>query len=327
MLAGIDVCAGGLQDSGKRPGLTLVELLVAIGVISILMALLLPAVQKVRAAADRMVCQSNLRQLGIALHNYHGDHQAFPASGWTIASPRNPAGKYVGWRAMLTPYIEQDGVRARYDTSVHWWEEPNLSLSGFKIRLFLCPSTPDRPVVTTAVAKPPRPALTFPIVPAGTDYEAIMGVARSVDPILYATAATNRSVMFRNSVININQIYDGSSNTIMVVECAGRPLIYRGRVARPDLANDQGICWTDSEGGFSLDGSNQDGSVQGLGPILTPKAINATNDNEPYSFHPGGANFLFADGSVRYLRDTIGLLPFAALCTRSAGELVDLSEY
>lgn len=319
----------GTSDRPKRwtKAFTLIELLVVISIVSLLMALLLPAVQKVRSAADKMRCQNNMRQIGLALHHYHNDYQAFPASGWTVAAPRNPAGKYVGWKAMITPYIEQDTIRNLYDTRFHWWEEPNLSLSAVSVHLFLCPATPDRPVVMSAVPKPPRPALAFSRPAKGADYEAIMGVAASVDPVLYATAATNRSVMFRNSVVHLNQIYDGSSNTIMVVECSSRPLVYRGRVARPDLPNDQGICWTDSEGGFSLDGSNQDGSLQGLGPVLTPRAINATNENEPYSFHNAGANFLFADGSGRFIRDTVDLRVFAALCTRNAGEIVDISDF
>jgi len=311
----------------RTSGFSLVELLVVLATISLLMALLLPAVQKVRAAADRMRCQNNLRQLGIALHHFHADHQVFPASGWTQAGPGNPAGKYVGWRALLTSYLEQDTIRRLYDTRVHWWEEPNLSLAAVPVPIFWCPSTPDRPVVVSAVAKRPRPALTFARPAQGTDYEAIMGVAPSVDPLRYATHATNRSVMFRNSRVSLLQIYDGSSQTIMVGECAARPLVYRGRVPRPDLPNDQGVCWIDSEGGFSLDGSNQDGSLQGLGPVLTPRAINATNENEPYSFHPSGANFLFADGSVRFVRESVQLLVFAALCTRQAGETVTVDDF
>jgi len=311
----------------RESAFTLIELLVVIGIVALLMSLLLPAVQKVRAAADRMRCSNNLKQLGIALHHFHGDHSVFPASGWTTVGPGNRAGKYVGWRALILPYVEQDNVGKQYSTQVHWWEEPNLSLTATPIPLFLCPSTADRPQVLTAVPKSPRPALTFPQPARGTDYEAIMGVAASVDPVLYGTQGGNRSVMFRNSAVPISQIYDGSSNTIMVVECAARPLVYRGRVARPDLPNDQGICWADSEGGFSLDGCNEDGSLQGLGPILTPRAINATNENEPYAFHTGGANFLFGDGHVRFIRESVELRTFAALCTRKGGEQVSADDY
>jgi prepilin-type processing-associated H-X9-DG protein len=127
--------------------------------------------------------------------------------------------------------------------------------------------------------------------------------------------------MFRNSSIRMTQITDGASHTILVVECAARPLTFRGRVARPDLVNDQGQGWIDSEGPFSIDGSNEDGSLQGQGPALTPVAINATNENEPYSFHAGGANFLFADSHVRFIAETIPLEVFAGFCTRAGGEV------
>lgn len=311
----------------RRSAFTLIELLVVIAIIVLLMALLLPAVQKVRAAADRLMCSSNMKQIGIALHHYHLDYNSLPASGWTIAAPLNPSGKYVGWRAILTPYIEQDNIRARYDRTLHWWNEPNLTLAASPIKIYTCPSTPDRGVLTSAIAKSPRPALTFTTTsPAPTDYEAIMGVAASINPTLYGTASTNRCAMFRNSSVKLPHIYDGSHTTIMIVETAGRPLTYRGRTPRPDLPNDQGICWADSEGGYSLDGSNEDGSLTGLGPILTPKAINATNYNEPYAFHPNGANCLFADGHVQFVSERVKLEVFAAACTRNAGEAFVLSD-
>ena len=104
-------------------------------------------------------------------------------------------------------------------------------------------------------------------------------------------------------------------------------LTYRGKYARPDLANDQGQGWIDSEGPFSLDGSNGDGTLQGQGPLLTPRAMNATNYNEPYSFHTGGGNFLFADGHVTFVEETIPLEVFAALCTRAAREQANLGDY
>jgi prepilin-type processing-associated H-X9-DG protein len=291
------------------------------------MALLLPAIQKVREAANRMLCANNLKQLGIALHNFHNDHRVFPASGWTIAGPGNSAGKYVGWRALLLPYIEQGNLQARYDFTLHWWEEPNLTTAGFAVKVYLCPSVPGRQVVTQAIAKPPRPALTFRVPPGPTDYEAVMGAQPCVDPVLYATQSTSRSLMFRNSAISLGQAPDGTSNTIVLVECAARPLIYRGRIARPDLFNDQGQCWADSEGPFSLDGANADGSLQCLGPLLTPRAVNATNDNEPYSFHAGGINVLFGDGRVQFIRESISLPVFAALVTRAGGEVVSLDDF
>src|SRR5262245_39763068 len=120
----------------RRRGFTLIELLVVVAIIGLLMALLLPAVQQVRAAADRMICASNMRQIGVALHHYHLDYNVMPPSGWTTANVHNPAGKFVGWRALILPYIEQDNVRKYYNTSVHWCEEPNLTLAGTPVKIY-----------------------------------------------------------------------------------------------------------------------------------------------------------------------------------------------
>ncbi len=315
------------QSWRPRSAFTLIELLVVIGILGLLISLLLPAVQKVRAAADRLKCAGNLKQLGLALQNFHNFHQVFPASGWTQYGPGNRYGKYVGWRALSLPYIEQGSLQDLYDFSRHWWEGPNLAAATIRIPVFECPSVPDRLAVLSAVAKPPRPALTFPRSLAPTDYEAIMGVRPIIDPELYADSMRNRAVLYRNSMTRMTDIRDGTSFTIVLVECSARPLTYRGPFARPDIPNDQGQGWIDSEGPFSLDGSNADGSLQGLGPSLTPYAMNATNFNEPYSFHFNGINAAFADGHVQFIRETVRLEVFAALCTRAGREVVSDDEY
>ncbi len=306
-------------------GFTLVELLVVIAIIGILVGLLLPAVQQVRESARRTECLNNQRQLGLALHMFHDTHQVLPASGWTTSGPGNPLGKYVGWRALTLPYIEQENLQELYDFSVHWWEGTNPTAGGVPVRTYRCPSTPARSDVLSAIAKPPRPAMTFPVPLAPTDYEALMGVKPdAIDPTKYHSG--NRySAMYRNSRIRFVDIQDGTSSTITIVECAGRPHTYRLRREEPTIANDQGIGWVDSEGPFSLDGANADGSLEGC----TPEggcgfAMNRKNDNEPYSFHPEGGNFLFADGHVQFISQSVELVVFAALCTRGAGEVVSL---
>ena len=311
----------------RNRGFTLIELLVVIAIIAILIGLLLPAVQKVRDPAARMSCMNNLKQLGIALHNFHDQNGTLPPSGYTTAGPGNPAGKYVGWRALTLPHIEQENLQKLYNFSLHWWEGTNTAAAAVPVKTFQCPAVPGRAEVLSAVAKAPRPALAFANPLAPTDYEALMGVQPSaINPHLGTalyTSANRFAVMHRDSRVRITDITDGTTSTIMVVEAAGRPLVYRNRSARADLANDQGIGWADSEGPFSIDGASADGSLEGCGPAGgCVNVMNKKNDNEPFSFHSGGANVVFADGHVQFVRDSISLPTFAALATRAAGEVV-----
>ncbi len=306
----------------SKRGFTLIELLVVIAIIGILVALLLPAVQSAREAGRRTHCQSNMRQLGISLQLFYDVHKVFPASGWTTAGPGNPQGKFVGWRPLTLPYIEQENLQRLYDFNVNWWEGTNPTAAGVNVLTYQCPSVPTRGDVLTAIAKSPRPAMTFPVPIAPTDYEAIMGVKpSSIDPAIYND--NNRfSVMHRNSAVTMGGVLDGTATTIAVVECAGRPLTFRLHQEQFGIPNDQGIGWADSEGPFSLDGSVADGSSE-----VGPYAMNKRNDNEPYSFHPQGGNFLFADAHVQFINEGVNIKTFAALCTRAAGEIVSSNSY
>ena len=169
--------------------------------------------------------------------------------------------------------------------------------------------------------------MTF-VNPLGvTDYEAIMGVQPgSINPHMgseYYNSGNRFSVMSRNSRTKMTTITDGTSSTIMVTECGGRPMVFRNRSQQSALSNDQGIGWADSEGPFSLDGASTDGAREGCGLASgCTMSMNVRNDNEPYSFHTGGGNFLFADGHVQFVRESISIHTFAALCTRSAGEVI-----
>ena len=304
---------------------TLVELLIVITIIGMIVALLLPAVNASREAARRVQCGSNLRQIGIALLGFESAYNVFPASGWTKRGPGNPAGKYVGWRPMVLPFVDERQLSGIYDVSVHWWEPANVEAASVAVEIFTCPSVPRYALVTSAVEHPPRPKIDFPKPIAPTDYEAVIGVkpasinSHLAEPIY--TAKNRFAVMHRNSRVGMKDIRDGTTHSMAVVECAGRPQVFRRGTFRADLSNDQGIGWADSEGPFSLDGSNFDGSLEGAGPSLGCRyGLNRRNDNEPYSFHLDGANALFADGHVIAIDEDISLLALAALCTRNASD-------
>jgi prepilin-type N-terminal cleavage/methylation domain-containing protein/prepilin-type processing-associated H-X9-DG protein len=309
-----------------RSAFTLVELLVVIAIIGILAGLALAGVQAVRRAAQVTECSANLQQIGLAVQNYQAVHQAFPPSGTTGTVQ-------VGWRPLLLPFIEQENLlrdsgaagEFNYDFGIHWWEEPNLTLAATPIMLFQCPSVPSRSPITSAAEHLPRPELNNidpPLAP--TDYEAIMGLQpASINPHLASPiyTPTNRfSVMHRDSANRLTDIRDGISQTIMIVEAGGRPDVYHDGDLIQGLANDQGICWADSEGPFSLDLSNADGTVEGGGPPDCTFVMNKRNDNEIFSFHASGANFLFADGRVVFLSEDIDWQTMARLVTRAAND-------
>ena len=297
---------------------TLVELLVVIAIVGLLVGLLLPAVQSARESARRVQCQNHLRQLGIGLLMFETVHRHFPPSGWTKPAASNPSGSHRSWRIACLNYVEQSSIAQSYELNQHWWETSNLAAGQIRVPIFECPSSPNQTPVLIVPARSTRPALHLTRALARSDYEAVMGVRPSNDPIRYDTQ--NRfSVMFRDSMTKFAEILDGSSSTIMVFETSGRPHVYRRATVRLDLTNDQGIGWIDSESAYSLDGSSRDGSQEGCGYAAgCSQVINARNDNEPYSFHPGGTHALFADGHITFESDLSEPTVIAAQVTRAA---------
>jgi len=316
-----------------RAGFTLIELLVVIAIIAVLVGLLLPAVQKVREAANRAKCENNLKQLGLALHNFHDTKGHFPA---TVRPPTSNIGLLPrqGWMLFLLPYIEQDNLSNGYNFALNWFDSPNLPVTSLRVPIFQCPSVP----AVERLDGQPEISPWVGIV-AVTDY----AVFNFVDPRLLSAGLVDtigKGMLPKNENTRIADVLDGLSNTIAVTESAGRPYLYRRGVLIPDLpaVRTDGGGWsraaTDlSLNGLSLDGTNAPGPcalncANGEQVLTYPDPYYGVNGNgAPYAFHAGGVNHLFGDGSVHFLQERIDIRAYARLVTRAANESLATSDY
>jgi prepilin-type N-terminal cleavage/methylation domain-containing protein/prepilin-type processing-associated H-X9-DG protein len=302
--------------SHRRAGFTLIELLVVIAIIAVLIGLLLPAVQKVREAASRIQCANKLKQIGLACHHHHDTYGVFPPA--SAQSPFTvPQGQVIqgahGTFPFLLPYIEQEALARMYRWDRRAQGPENQPVATTQLKVLQCPSAePDRWV--TAVEDPDN--YSYGGKGACGDYGGVREIdTRLVDMGLVDRAADYRGVLTKNYLTRLTDITDGASHTILVTEHAGRPTLWRaGRPVPGTYAISAAwVAGTITYGqGSSYDGATKPG----------PCAINCTNDREVYSFHPGGANAVFADGSVHFLKAGIDIRVFAALATRAGGEVV-----
>ena len=338
--------------SRRRRGFTLIELLVVIAIIAVLIGLLLPAVQKVREAASRMSCSNNLHQIGIAMHNYHDVNLTLPPWGFdfTVAPAGNLYGAQTQGHAALgtiLPYLEQDNVirLARPDCSVI--DQRNLppsvtagtSNAGLAIiKTYLCPSTPRFPIdygpYFTSVG---LPSTATPL--GATDYAPTRGTTGGFRtrcaPSTSISSDENGALGVKGKVgpvggqllagqVKITDILDGTSNTIMVTEDAGRHQIWaRGKPVTPNTPGQPGwtlnSAWGDYNVKITTEGFSNDGLTRGGGCCI----INCNNLNEFYAFHSGGVNVLRCDASVNFLKESIAPGILAALVSRAGGETID----
>jgi prepilin-type N-terminal cleavage/methylation domain-containing protein/prepilin-type processing-associated H-X9-DG protein len=302
----------GFSTNSKRRGFTLIELLVVIAIIAVLIGLLVPAVQRVREAASRLSCSNKLKQLGLALHSFHGRKGKFPPG--LMRGPYPEAGVFWqvnhGWAVFILPDIEQQSLLNYY----HWDRElsdvTNQSVVATPLPLFQCPSAqPDR-IMTTS---------PFDTYPGGKavcgDYAPTWGI----DPSL--RAGDSSGVLVPNYMTRMSQITDGTSSTILLTEDAGRPELWQANTIIPGAVI-QGGPWAGFLTGITVKGSTLDGASR-----PGPCAMNCTNDHETYSFHTGGANAVFADGHVQFLTASINVWILAALVTRAGGECVSASDF
>lgn len=317
----------------RRGGFTLIELLVVIAIIAILIGLLLPAVQKVREAAARSTCQNNLKQLGLALHNYHDPNQGLPSN----LRPNATSTVRVRWLTSLLPYLELDNVYRNVNLNVNWHQPANLNPGfGTRLKVVECPSAPNGQIIDGA----PDTTPAWTNIVANGDYAGFYGVSPELETLGLITPNTGRvdnGALSKTIKLNFAAFTDGLSNTIHLTESAGRPNLYRlGKLVTPASGNNRvnggGWCRPASELNV-LRGSSADGTT-----FPGPSAINVTNGEllgtyphpyynvdgtgQIYGFHTGGVNTLFVDGSVRFLRSTIDIRQLAALITRNGGETI-----
>jgi prepilin-type N-terminal cleavage/methylation domain-containing protein/prepilin-type processing-associated H-X9-DG protein len=305
----------------SRSAFTLVELLVVLAILAVLIGLLLPAVQKLRESANRMQCQNNLKQLGLALHNYHDAFQTFPP-GYRASVPYSDGATDTipgwGWGAFILPYIEQDSVYRQLHLQQPVQDSPAIQT---RLQVFLCPSDMT-PVMAFSVLDGFGNTVCLA---APCSYAACVGGDESG-----TTDSAGLGVFYRNSQTRMIDIRDGASNTILIGERA--------------WSNANGVWAGAINGGVIKRGPLNPcpGTGSGWYPAATlvqahSHLNNATADTDGglddfSSRHPGGSNFVFADGSIHFIRDVPHDLPdggytresliFQALGTRANGEAI-----
>lgn len=300
-----------------RAGFTLIELLVVIAIIGVLVALLLPAVQQAREAARRAQCSNNLKQIGLALHNYENQFGMFPTA--TRPVPGQPPRKQAATLIRILPVLDQAPLFQRYDFNVNWFDAPNAGLIPTPLAVYLCPSTPNSNRLDTHAITVGSVSFSGPR--ACADYAPLEGVGSLLTGTGLVDAQSEGSpgaLQVNFTQCRIAHITDGTSSTLLIAEDAGRPAWYiRGRVASTGLIP-PGAGWADDEQDFFLHGAQNDALATPPGPC----AVNCHNDGEISSFHTGTANTLFADGHARYLSANIDIRVVARLITPRGQEVV-----
>jgi prepilin-type N-terminal cleavage/methylation domain-containing protein/prepilin-type processing-associated H-X9-DG protein len=315
-----------------RGGFTLIELLVVIAIIAILIALLVPAVQKVREAAANTQCQNNLKQYGLAMHNFESTFKGLPPANYTpIAdytppdpSPLPPNQPPRGFFALILPYVEQQSLHNLFDQTQDWRQVgQNRSALINAVQISICPSAP---------GGQRRRSFTAPAALGGgtvtgivADYRPIARIRSTVHPPsrLGPIPPGYQGILQPNLITRVAHCSDGTSNTIALCESAGNPVQFAMGVATGNPNGAAGI-WADHRLAFEYDGCDPSapsaGATTAADQLQRTRAINCINDTEIYAFHAGGGNFAFGDGSVRFISDsaTVGLV--AALITRAGNE-------
>ncbi len=297
-------------------GFTLVELLVVIAIVGVLIALLLPAVQAARESARRMSCANNLRQIGIAVHNYHDTLGELP--------PGKIDGTQFGWAALILPYVEQGNVRSLLDFNEKMYVEPNRSAGLTLLTLFLCPSDQDHAVRNTVFYNPDNgwAAEDLPLAPshyAGIVTEKITEMGGELEADGWTLKNDELGCVLLTKRLDLAGITDGTSNTMMVAEASsyelGDPKTYDNgswisgtNVFRKTAAaiNYRPKCEHFAAGTFDY------------GPPACSQC--SAYQYEIRSWHPVGAHGLYGDASVHFIPETTSMTVLGFLCNRMDGQ-------
>ncbi len=281
----------------KARGFTLIELLVVIAIIAILIGLLLPAVQKVRAAAARMQCKNNLKQIGLALHSYHDRESRLPPGYSTaVASNGIESGPGWGWASFLLDDLEQGNLARQIAPNTPIGSAVHATVRTQSLKVFLCPSDDNIGTFTTT---------TVPVNVAHANYVGVFG-SNEIEP----NPGAGNGVFFRNSRVKFGDMRDGLSNTFVVGERSTDIALATWTGAIPGAEVPLRSDPSELEGNFLL--------VLGRGDH-EPNSPSAHIDDF-YSRHTQGVNCLFGDGSVHSVGNQINPAVWAAIQTRNGGE-------
>lgn len=292
----------------RRKAFTLIELLVVIAIIAILIALLLPAVQQAREAARRAQCKNNLKQIGLALHNYHDLHKYFPpgfigvdpATGWLDAEGVNG----WGWASMILPQLDQSTLFDKINFKQPLVSPVNSTVRKSRLPAFLCPSD-DAPSTWDVIEEATGNRFSPNISLAGANYAAVFGTddldncAGNPPPFQCASDG----ITYHNSITRIASITDGTSNTIMIGE------------HKTDVSQGWYTTWT----GIVPGGEEAYTRIMGSVDHTPNSKVGHIDDFS--SKHVGGAHFVMGDGSVRFVSDNIDERVYQGLATRAKGEV------
>ena len=346
-----------------RSAFTLIELLVVIAIIAILIGLLLPAVQKVREAAARIKCSNNLKQLGLAIHNYEGTYGSLPpASVQPGAGPHPQLAEFLkvgltgvngndyarhSFLSIMLPYIEQANVLTQgaggYNYRLDWNDTANRPASSTRIPVYECPSATNDHIVPAALGSPAlgfdaRTTDYFAVTRANNVPNAWIAVGLTFPGGGTGTTANSNAVL--GILVNAQRtplaaVTDGLSNTIMIAEDAARPQGWAyGRMYAPQPTFVNG-AW--AAAGFDIvcagtiaptTAGAQPSKATGANAALanTACSVNCWNQSEIYAFHTGVANVCMGDGSVRSLRSTLSMSALFRLAARSDGNPVSADD-